>query len=108
MSTALKVRLALSAILAVLALSLLTPVIDHAGAATNKGGGSKVTCGAGSSPGDVETYNTYTYVNGNLASKQSISSICGKDGQWHIVAPRTVHHHASRPGPQLGTVKQTG
>ena len=90
MTGAAKGRGALVAVLATLAVGLLTPTIDHAGAAPNSGGGSKVTCGGGGEPGDINTVHTYTYVNGKYIAKTTASMICGNDGQWHTVAQTTV------------------
>jgi hypothetical protein len=94
MSAAAKIRGALVAALVAFACALLTPAIDHAGAAPNNGGGTKVTCPGGAlpdgEPGDVNTVNTYTYVNGKLIAKTTVSLICGNDGFWHTVAALTV------------------
>jgi hypothetical protein len=85
MSAARKLRGGLLAGLAVLAVALITPAIDHASAEPNNGGG-KVTCQGGGEPGDVQTYHTWIYVNGKLVGKSQTSRICGKDGQWHEVS----------------------
>ncbi len=55
--------------------------------AKDKGSGSQqVTCGDGSKPGDTDTHKFY--LNGKL--NVTITFICGKDGQMHIVARRST------------------
>jgi hypothetical protein len=94
----LRLRAALAASLVALAFILATPLLDRATAAPNNGGGGKVTCAGGGEPGDVQTTHTYYYVNGKLVAKVTGSAICGKDGQWHIVAPLVSAVNRPRSG----------
>jgi hypothetical protein len=97
MSASVKLRTALLVALAALLLALMTPNLDRASAEPNNGGG-KVTCSGGGEPGDVQETHTYFYVNGNLVGQSTRKIICGKDGQWHDVAPLLSHSGVAAVG----------
>jgi hypothetical protein len=106
-----KLRGVLAAALVAVVCSLLAPAVDHAGAEPNSGG-TKVTCPGGAQPdaepGDVNTVNTYTYVNGKYIAKTTVSMICGDDGRWHTVAALTLSPGHTFPvlrGPALTLVR---
>jgi hypothetical protein len=86
MSASVKLRPVLLAAVAALLLALVSPTLDRATAEPNNGGG-KVTCSGGADPGDVQEFHTYFYVNGKLTGQTTNKKICGKDGNWHDVAP---------------------
>jgi hypothetical protein len=102
MGAAAKFHAVLVGVLVALAFALLMPSIDHAAAETNNGGGGKVTCSGGGGlpdgePGDVNTVNTYTYVNGKYVAKTTVRMICGNDGRWHTIAAVTRPPRGSFP-----------
>jgi hypothetical protein len=53
-------------------------------------GGTPVTCGMGSKPGDYMEERTYIYRNGQRIGFVTTTYICGKDGNWHAVAAVTA------------------
>jgi hypothetical protein len=55
------------------------------------GGGTTVTCGLGSKPGDYMEERTYIFRNGQRIGFNTTTYICGKDGAWHTVAALVTH-----------------